>query len=303
MTCYSPFKMFRSLEKNPETGKHLLTNNPLKAINSTNPITLPCGHCVGCRLDKADNWATRCMHEASMHSASSFVTLTYDDDHLPEDYSVSLRETQLFMKRLRKDTGASRLRFFAVGEYGEQTLRPHYHLLIFGTDFRADRKLRKEGEFGNSFTSEQLSRLWPFGFAELGSVTYKSAAYCARYSMKKINGAMAPSHYLRTHPISGLTVQVKPEFATMSGKPGIGSTWFEKYRSDCFPSDFLVVDGKHKPVPRYYTLKLQEDEQTTIKRKRKRASVPHKWNATPERLRVRETIKKSRLTQLKRELK
>lgn len=294
--------MFRSVEVNPLTGKHPLTNNPLKAINSTNPITIPCGGCVGCRLDRADQLATRCMHEAQMHRANSFLTLTYDDKHLPEDYSVNKREVQLFMKRLRKHTGASKLRFLAVGEYGEQTLRPHYHLLIFGHDFSADRKLIRQGEFGNSFTSPALEKLWTFGMSELGSVTYKSAAYCARYSMKKISGAAAPTHYLRTHP-KGHLVQVRPEFATQSTKPGLGSSWFDKYRSDCFPSDFLVIDGKHKPVPRYYQLKLQEDHQTALKRARKRKSLPHKWNSTPERLRVRETVKQSRLTQLKRELK
>lgn len=303
VTCYTPFFMYRSPEINPETGKRRLTFNPMKSVNSTNAIKLPCGGCIGCRLDRSDEWATRCLHESKMHQANSFVTLTYDDDHLPADYSVSVREMQLFMKRLRQETGASKLRFFACGEYGDQHGRPHYHLLIFGHDFSRDRKLQKRGPFGNLYTSTQLEKVWTFGRANLGHVTHKSAAYVARYCMKKINGDQAPSHYLRTHPKTGLLVQVEPEFATQSNRPGLGYTWFEQFKSDCFPSDFIIVDGKQKPVPRYYLKKLAEEEQTRIKRIRKKASLPHKWNATQDRLRVREHIKRSRIANLKRDLR
>lgn len=279
----------------------MLTNNPIKAINSTNPITLPCGRCIGCRLDRAAQWAMRCHHEAQMHQHNSFLTLTYDDAHLPEDYSVSIRTWQLFMKSLRFEVGY-KLRFFACGEYGEQTLRPHYHALIFGYDF-PDRVRHSTTPKGHPlYSSPQLSKVWPYGFASIGNVTYESAGYCAQYCMKKINGDMAASHYLRTHPVTGLTVTVQPEFATQSRRPGLGCTWFAKFKRDAFPSDFLVAEGRMHPVPRYYALKLAEAELQRVKRVRKRKSLPHKWNASPERMLVRETIRKSRISRLKRTL-
>lgn len=305
MTCYSPYKAFRGVAKHP-SGKPVLTFNPIKAINSTNPLTLPCGKCIGCRIDRSRDWAIRCHHEAQMTqftTGNSFLTLTYDDDNLPEDYSVQKTVAQTFMKSLRHQLYPHKIRFLTCGEYGELTLRPHYHSLIFGYDFRSDRKFYKENANGDRlYTSELLSKCWTFGQALLGDVSYQSAAYVARYVMKKINGDEAARHYLRTHPKTGLTVQVQPEFMLPSMRPGIGSSWFEKYKSDVFPSDFLVVDGKQHPVPRYYLKKLEEEEIKKIKRQRKRASLPHKQNSTPERLAVREVVKTSQILKLKRTL-
>lgn len=296
MPCYKPLKAFRSVEKGPN-GLPLITFNPLKAINSHLPMSLPCGRCIGCRLTKVDNWASRCMHEAQMHEHNSFITLTFDNEHLPEDYSVHVRTWQLFMKRLRKEIEPTQIRFFACGEYGEQTLRPHYHALIFGYAF-PDREFHSTTTGGiRQFTSVLLSRVWPFGQSLLGSVTYGSASYVAGYAMKKIGGDPAASHYLRTHPLTGATVTVQPEFAVQSRRPGIGSTWFDKYKDDCFPSDFIIVEGRQKAVPRYYTLKLQEEERLEIQRKRKRQSVQpaQKANRSKERLAVREYIKQDKV--------
>jgi hypothetical protein len=298
--CYKPLKAFRSVEKHDGSGKPVLTFNPLKAINSALPITLPCGGCIGCRSDRTEEWALRCMHESQMHEYNSFITLTYDQQHLPENYSVDRRTLQLFMKRLRKSL-TCKIRFYGCGEYGEQTLRPHYHALIFGYGF-PDRKLFERRDTGNLFTSEQLSQSWPYGRALLGDVTYESAAYVAGYVRKKITGDMAAAHYLRTHPVSGLTFQVEPEFSGQSTAPGIGSAWFDKFRTDCFPSDFLVIEGRQVGVPRYYSLKLEELELKKILAKRKlRAAHPkQKANRTKERLAVREAIKADRLSRLPR---
>lgn len=296
-------KAFRSLEKHEGSGKPMLTFNPLKAINSTNPITLPCNGCIGCRLDRAESWAVRCHHEAQMHEFNSFVTLTYANEHLPESYSVSVREFQLFMKRLRKAIYPTKIRFFSCGEYGDLTLRPHYHAIIFGYGF-PDRVFDRKNKHGQAFfTSETLSKAWPYGLSDLSDVTYQSARYVAGYVMKKIRGDKAASHYSRTHPVTGLTVQVEPEFSLQSTSPGIGSTWFDKFKTDAFPSDFLVVDGRHTSVPRYYFLKLREDEQEALKRKRKlKAAAPSKKaNRTTERLRVREQVQAARIKSLKRD--
>lgn len=297
--CYNPWKAYRG--RDAATGQAFITNNPAKAINSSNPITLPCGGCIGCRLDRVAQWAIRCHHEAQMHEFNSFITLTFDDAHLPEDYSVDVRTWQLFMKRLRKSVPLP-LRFFACGEYGAETLRPHYHALIFGYAF-PDRDFYMTSKGGDRlYQSQQLSKAWPYGLALLGDVTYQSAQYVAGYCMKKIGGDLAASHYLRTHPVTNVVCKVQPEFSVQSRRPGIGSTWFDKFHSDAFPSDFLVVDGKMHPVPRYYSLKLDERALTLIKRKRKRASLPRKANSTPERLKVREEVRKARVSRLKRTL-
>lgn len=301
MTCYSPLKGYRTRLDTEPGAKSRITFNPLKAINSHIVMSLPCGQCIGCRVDRVAQWGLRCTHEASQHKANAFLTLTYDDEHLPADYSVHVREMQLFNKRLRKEIGP--FRFYACGEYGDQGQRPHYHSLIFGYDFAEDRQLIKRTEFGNLYTSAQASKVWSFGNIWIGDVTYKSASYVAGYVIKKIGGDPAASHYQRLHP-KGYLVQVQPEFATQSRRPGIGHTWFDKFKTDAFPSDFLVVDGKEVPVPRYYTNKLTEQEARPIKLKRKlRASSPSaKADSTPARLDVRETIRKDRLSRLKRTL-
>lgn len=254
-----------------------------------------------------------------MHPANAFITLTYNDEHLPDDYSVNLRTVQLFMKRLRKELG-SKIRFYACGEYGDENSRPHYHALIFGHDFASDRKLYKQTPKGPLYVSTLLEKTWPFGFNTVADVTPATCNYVSQYIQKKIGGDMAAAHYERMHP-KGYIVQVAPEFATRSVKPGIGATWYAKYKSDCFPSDFLVVDGKQKSVPTYYLNKLQAEDATNrapeaeyklrktskepankIKRQRTTKSIATRDNATPERLAVREFIRKDKLTRSKRTL-
>ena len=152
------------------------------------------------------------------------------------------------------------------------------------------------------YTSQSLQDLWPYGHASVGNVTYQSAAYVARYCMKKVGGEQAADHYLRPHPITGHPHQVRPEFCVMSRRPGIGSSWFNKFASDAFPSDYIIVDGKKHPVPKFYLNKLEEAEQTPIKRRRKKHALTQREHNTPERLAVREKVKTATLKLLKREL-
>lgn len=265
-------------------------------------IRLPCGRCNGCKQDKAEDWALRCMHEAQMHSASCFLTLTYADEHLPEDYSVSVRPLQLFNKKLRKFAHPSRLRFFACGEYGDLGDRPHYHSIIFGYDF-PDKIPFSQSESGEIlYTSEKLTNLWGLGHCTIGAVTYASAKYVANYCIKKAYGDQAAARYNRTHPVNGRVHLVKPEFVVMSRRPGLGDSWFAKYKSDCFPSDFLVVEGRQHRVPTYYLNKLHEEEQTTLKRQRKLKSNRHREDNTRERLAVRHQVALHKMVQRKRVL-
>lgn len=247
-----------------------------------------------------------------MHEVSSFVTLTFSDEYLPEDYSINVRDVQLFMKRLRKALGHSRVRFFACGEYGDAGGRPHYHLLLFGFDFPDKTLWRRTGSGELTFRSAFLEKVWPFGHCEIGAVTSQSINYVARYILKKVNGAASEDHYYRVHPITGELCKVNPEFITMSNKPGIGSSWFDRFSSDAFPSDFVVIDGVKRPVPRYYMKRLiatQGDEKGTApsdrvqaKRLQRAANPRSKSNNTPDRLAVREESATLKVARLKREL-
>lgn len=253
-------------------------------------------------MDYAREWALRCQHEAATHEDNIFVTLTYKDECLPSDYSVSRRDITLFMKRLRKHNGSG-IRFFCVGEYGTKEFRPHYHLLLFGfrpTDGRIWRKQRS-GHY--SYRSPSLEEIWGQGHVEYGEVTFQSAAYCARYCIKKVNGDAAKEYYQRVNPVTGEFVHVRPEFIQMSNRPGIGSEWFSKYAGDCFPSDFVVHNGKKLPVPAYYLKKLTPEKIEQIKFKRMvRALKRSKVRNAPERLAAREEILASKMTRLKRDM-
>lgn len=226
-----------------------------------------------------------------MHDDNCFVTLTYDDEHLPMDYSVDVVVFQRFMKRLRKKYGAG-IRFFHCGEYGDKSGRPHYHALLFNFDF-PDRKLWKKSSGGDLYRSASLERLWPFGLSSVGQVSFQSAAYVAGYIQKKVSGDAASAHYRRIHPLTGLEVTVRPEYATMS--KGIGLSWFEAWKDEVYPRDEVVVNGKVVKPPRYYDRKMKEQERSlaSVKTKRRKAGEERKEDQTPERLKVREKVKEA----------
>jgi len=270
-------------------------------------------------MDRTRDWGTRIAHEVSLHEENSFLTLTYSDDHLPDDYSVDLRELQLFVKRLRKEIAPTRIRFYACGEYGDQGNRPHYHAIIFGYDFPDRSAWRKTATGYLTYRSALLEKLWPFGHAEIGTVSRSSGAYVARYCLKKINGPIAADHYTRVHPLTGAVSQVRPEFATMSTKPGIGHGWFERWEADCFPSNFVVIDGEKFPVPKYYKARLKnsfkypgsrpEKEETllaiddfdVLSRKGKQWLRDNPEDLTKERLAVREESRILKQARIKRD--
>ena len=181
----------------------------------------------------------------------------------------------------------------------------------------SDKKLLRKRNGHPVYSSELLSELWENkGSTELGSVTHASAAYVARYSMKKVTGKRADDHYWRVSPIDGESHRVASEFFTSSRRPGLGSSWFDKFKDDAFSFgrtesgrvsgvvDFVIVDGqRQKPSP-YYLGKLKERDQKAVKRARKRASMDPqaRADATPERLKVREFIKRDRMKRLIRPL-
>lgn len=221
-------------------------------------LTLPCGQCIGCRLERSRQWAMRCLHEASMHDDNSFVTLTYDDAHLPPGGTLVYDDFQRFMKRLRKRFQSQTIRFYVGGEYGESTNRPHYHACLFGVRF-PDLVLLKVTKSGfRLYTSKILESLWPLGMSSVGDVTFQSAAYIARYCVQKVNGDLAESHY-RVITEDGEIIDRTPEFNHMSLKPGIGADWLKKYRTDVFPRDYVIVNGVKTKPPKYYDVLFERE--------------------------------------------
>ena len=167
--------------------------------------------------------------------------------------SLHLPDFQNFMKRLRKSIAPKRVRFYHCGEYGDILSRPHYHALLFGYDFD-DRKFFAKRNENSVYTSTELSSLWPHGFSVVGSVTFESAAYVARYVMKKVTGERSLDHY------GGL----KPEYTTMSRRPGIGAGWLRRFSSDVFPLDRVIVNGKETRPPRFYDRLLEKADRSTF---------------------------------------
>lgn len=258
----------------------------MQSYSGAKAFSVPCGQCMGCRVARAQEWKVRLVHEMKSHSAASFLTLTFSDQYLPEDYSVSTRDVQLFLKRYRKWLGHERIKYFACGEYGGKTLRPHYHLAILGHEFADLQPIARTKKGHIVYQSQKLQELWPFGKADVGNLTPASAGYIAGYITKKITGDRAAEHYSRIHPLTGQLCQVTPEFLVMS--KGIGQAWFDQYKADAFPSDFVIVDGKRMPVPRYYSKKLEEAELAKLKQSRKGKASLHADNNTDRRLLVRE---------------
>lgn len=205
---------------------------------------VPCGNCIGCRAEQSRQWAVRMMHESRMHESNLFLTLTYDEENIG-DGSLRPQDLSGFIRNLRKRHPERKFSFFGCGEYGERTQRPHYHALLFGFDF-LDRHSSVDVGRGDVWGSETLGILWGNGRTEIGSVTMASASYVAGYITKKIK----PRDYNRANPITGELLC--PEFARMSLRPAIGRRWIEKYWSDVYPRDFVVVDGRQCKPPRYY---------------------------------------------------
>lgn len=221
-------------------------------------ISLPCGHCFGCKQERARQWAVRIMHESKMHDDNSFLTLTYDDEHIPTGRcscvrshgagSVCVDDLQKFFKRLRERVKPTRLRHFACGEYGEQLGRPHYHAIVFGW-FPSDAVLVKRSGELSLWTSSLLRETWGFGHASVGSVSFDSASYVANYASKQIQTN-------REDEARRLAGRAR-EFVVMSRRKGIGATWYEKFYSDVYPSDEVVVRGHVTRPPRFYDQRFE----------------------------------------------
>jgi len=206
------------------------------------------------------------------------------------------------MKRLRKQFGKG-VRFYMCGEYGELLDRPHFHACLFGVDFAADRKVWSNRNGYKLYRSPTLEVLWPFGHSTIAEMNFETAAYTARYVMKKMTGEAAEDHYTKVDPDTGEVYQITPEFNRMSLKPGIGGLFVDKYMSDIYPHDYVVVNGSKAKPPRYYDKRFDKIDPLAfdnLKGDREIAAYEARLDNTPERLAVKETVAKARLNTLKK---
>lgn len=203
------------------------------------PVDLPCGKCIGCRLRRAQDWGNRVMHELKHSGLSSFITLTYDDEHLPPGGTLRVDDLQRFWKRLRKKHG--RIRYFACGEYGERTNRPHYHAIAFG--YWPEHRVSLPRQGLPLYRSRDLEELWPYGHSSFGEVTRENAVYIAKYTLGKYDDQGQLKDF------GGRTVP----YLTMSLRPGIGHNYAREHARALARFDGIRLRGGHlAALPRYY---------------------------------------------------
>lgn len=299
MSCYAPLKGWKIGKTDSGADKYMLTSYginfivrndlrydngkiekydlPLASISrlkiprpyiQSDPIPIPCGQCIGCRLDYARSWANRCLLEMQHYDSNMFLTITYDDDHLPctlgttpdgeivVSHPLVKKDWQLFMKRLRKRFPEKKLRFFMAGEYGDSSFRPHYHAIIFGLELNDLEWYKRAGDY-DYFTSDLLNSCWTDdngvlkGYIVVCPATIETAAYTARYCTKKVNSVVSDL-YDQLH--------LTPEFTLMSRKPGIGTQYFEEHQKSLLESDHLFIPtdkkGVRMNIPRYFKHKF-----------------------------------------------
>lgn len=269
-------------------GKILFNNHKGLGIHE---LKLPCGQCIGCRLNHAEGWAVRMVHEAQKHGENSFLTLTYSDENLPKNGSLNYEDITLFIKKLRKVLSKTlyhgKIKYYRVGEYGENLGRPHYHVILFGFDFTAKiryknkenvHKLHRISNDNQYFISSLLTDLWNLGHAEIGAVNYNTAMYVAKYVTKKVTGPRKLSHYLRADS-DGELHELQPEKSSMSRRRAIGREWLEEFWSDIYPHDSAIVGTKRLKTPKYYDRWLEKNNpllHEQVKIAREEATINHK---------------------------
>ena len=303
LACYHPVLMYRGRKTSP-TGKRPLVMLPqyaqyvLEDDGSVHldVVQVPCGVCIGCRLEAARQWTVRIMHEGQMHSQNCVLTLTYDDSQLPAGGSLCKRDLQRFMKRLRKKYGSG-IKFFACGEYGRAFCRPHYHVVVFGLDF-PDRTVWKAHVKPEKciYRSAALERLWTAGFSSVGVLNSASAAYVARYVTKKVVGDLEKPDY--GDRVSEYCVSSR---GGRKGK-GLAYSWFEAYYGDVYPKDYCTIDGYRHQPPKYYDREYEklDPERFRLIKKARRERAEENPNNSGRRLLEREHYQRQRSKLLKR---
>lgn len=304
MACLYPKPAYLSTE-----GKVTFVRHE-KALGRNGFIHIKCGMCNGCKADHARDWAIRCYHESQMHHVSCFVTLTYDEEHLPPSGSLDKRDLQLFWKQLRYRLDR-KIRYFAAGEYGTKKGRPHYHAIIFGWQPSKRYPIGLSGKGHIQYTHPILQDAWQNrGRIVFADFDPSCARYVAHYTADKLKSYAADSidpetglrPYEKIDLSTGEIINLCPEFQASSLKPAIGLRWLEQYWQEVFPTDSVVMDGKEYPPPRFYYEWLRKHQPDTFaivqaNRKAKSLDLPYEKGS---RLHQKSMAINARLTRYKR---
>lgn len=291
MSCYRPYIGFP--DGYTDSGKIKYKLRPFElcvdidkelSLND-GAITIPCGHCIGCQIDKSLDWAARLSMELKYHDSAYFITLTYNDEFVPrrkyvdhmtgevlESLSLKKKDFQDFMKRLRYYFPNDNIRFFCAGEYGDKTFRPHYHAIIFGLHLDDLKPYKKSPHGFNYYTSDRLNRVWsiqrfgvvcPIGFAVVADVSFATCAYTARYVTKKLYGKNAEFYKY---------CNIEAPWCLMSRSPGIGMQYLLDHPDSVANDNIVLSQGRKVKNPRYFMRKLvltDPDSYAKIKEARK----------------------------------
>lgn len=247
MSCEHPI-LALDLGVDAETGKHRIKIIPKRLdynveyleykYGRENLLALPCGQCFSCRENYRKMWAHRCVCESKKYLSSSFLTLTYDDSHVPSH--LEKKHFQKFIKQLRND--GLKIRYFGCGEYGSQHFRPHGHIVLFGY-FPDDAVPYAKTDAGiQLYTSKYLTKVWSKGLVIVEEFHPNNAAYVAGYVGKKLTKDTPFEDY--------------PEFIFMSRRPGIGSEYIKDHADEFKNYGFLLGDNGLKLNVRRYALRI-----------------------------------------------
>lgn len=311
MTCFYPLHRFiTGYDSNNDKVIARVVSGETKILRGTNGTIvseyqeIPCGKCIGCRLDYAKNWANRCMLEAQQYEHNYMLTLTYDEEHVPItktyeqidgtvycETTLNPRDVQLFLHKLRKhwereynwkketddkgDTIKYGFRYFLAGEYGEKSSRAHYHLIMFNFPVYDLVEIEKSHKGFPQLSSPTIEKLWGKGRISLVACNWDTCAYVARYVVKKQKGPGSADYYEQLGKL--------PEFVRMSRNPGIGRDYYEQHKDIIYDTDEMFLSTSKglqvvKPAKYYDKLydlenpeKLFEIKEQRVERAKERA--------------------------------
>lgn len=256
MPCYSPLKGYYKRED----GQRKFTVSGKEAPKDAEFGQVACGQCIGCRKQRAQDWAIRCAHEMMLYEQNCFITLTYAYE--PELGSLVKKDFQDFMKRLRQTLWRKynkKISYYMCGEYGSDKERPHYHAIIFGHDFSDDREPFFMSKGQQVYKSSTLQKAWDLGHVSVMDATIGTAAYVSKYITKKHTGQEAVESYAADIDAeTGELLFKLPEYNNMSLKPAIGLRWLKRYYSTELQKGFLTHDGTKFRIPKYYKQQLEK---------------------------------------------
>lgn len=241
MKCLHPYTIYRE-----------------KTIDSRPYLQFPCGKCIACRINYTRQWTQRLVDEIKFSDNAYFLTLTYDDEHLPVDVDSGLvgvvckRDVQLFFKRLRKFYPDNNIRYFLGSEYGseDKSYRPHYHAIVFNLPEEVLEPL-PDAPFlftNGSMANRKLNKIWKNGFVTIGYPYRERISYCAKYFIDKND---VQEGYVKN-------------FTLMSRRPGIGFQRIDDIKDKVryYKSNMLISDlGTYVGLPRYYRRHIYSDEE------------------------------------------